>query len=158
MIEILSLVFGGALRLIPSVLDYFDAKNKRQHEREMAALEMEKMKIGSELRQQEKELDALKDASVEQTKARFCATGNWFVDMMLAFVELVNSTVRPVLTYWYCVLGVGLYKFAAYQIMLDQGASWKDAVTSLWGSVEWSIVLSIIGFWFVDRAIRKMKV
>jgi len=157
MFELLSLIFGGALRLVPSVLDHFDKKNQRQHDKDMHALRIEELKVASELRQQEVEVKALGDASKAQTEMRFRPTGNWFIDFILAAVEAINATVRPIVTYFYVIFGVGLYKLASYKIMLDQGASWKDAVASLWGPTEWSIVLSIIGFWFVDRSLRRMQ-
>jgi hypothetical protein len=31
---------------------------------------------------------------------------------------------------------------------------WEDAVKNLWTETDYSVMLSIIGFWFVDRAIR----
>jgi hypothetical protein len=77
---------------------------------------------------------------------------------MLAAVEAFSASVRPVPTYWLCVLMYGAYKTASYFIMIDVGADWMNAVTTLWTPVDYQIMLSIIGFWFVDRAIRKIKV
>jgi hypothetical protein len=62
--------------------------------------------------------------------------------------------VRPVLTYWYCVAGYGAYKTATYFIILSTGASWSNAITVLWTPQDQAVMMSIIGFWFVDRALR----
>jgi hypothetical protein len=155
--EILSLVFGGVLRLVPSVLEYFDAKNKREHEKDMYALEMDKIKIQADLNMQISEQDAIKEASVEQTKRGFIPTGRGWIDWLLALTDFISATVRPVLTYWYCLVMYGTYKVASYLIMTQGGADWKNAVTMLWTPADYSIMLSIIGFWFVDRALRKIK-
>lgn len=157
MFEILSLLVGGVLRFVPAIIGYFDNKNQRQHEREMVALEMEKLKVASELRQQEKELDAIKEVAVDQNKA-YIKTGKGWIDWILALVEAFSATVRPVLTYWYCVAMYGSYKVALYLTFTGQGGNWKDAVVTLWTSADYAIMLSIIGFWFVDRAIRKMGI
>ena len=158
MLELLSLLFGGILRIVPSILEYVDAKNKRQHEREMVALQIEADKVRSELRQQETETKALGDASAAQTNRSFIPTGRAWIDIFLALVEAVNATVRPVLTYFYCLLLYGGYKVALFVTMTDQGGSWKDAALALWTSADYSVMLSIISFWFVDRALRKMSI
>ena len=157
MFELLSLVFGGVMGLVPSVLDYFTARSKQSHERDMFALKIEGAKVESELRQQEAEVKALGDASTAATRPTYRATGNRFVDTVLALVEMFNATVRPVLTYFYCVLLYGAYKLAMYVEMEQQGALWTEAVRSLWTTVDYQIMLSIISFWFVDRALRKLR-
>jgi len=157
MLELLSLVFGGALRLVPSILEHLDAKNKRQHEKEMFAAQNDRLRLQADLKMQISEQDAIKEASVEQTKRAFVPTGRGWIDWLLAFTDFISATVRPVLTYWFCVAGYGAYKVASYLLMVDQGTDWKNAVTVLWTPIDYQIMLSIIGFWFVDRALRKIQ-
>lgn len=157
MFELASLIFGGVMGLVPSVLEYFNAKAKFAHERDMYALKLEGAKVESELRQQEAEVKALGDASAAATKPCYRPTGNRWVDGVLAVVEAFNATVRPVLTYFYCVLLYGAYKVAMYFEMEQQGAPWTEAVRSLWTTVDYQIMLSIISFWFVDRSLRKLR-
>jgi hypothetical protein len=154
--ELASLIFGGLMGVVPSVLEYFNQKSKFAHERDMFALRIEGAKVESELRQQEAEIKALGDASAAASRPGYRATGNRWVDGVLAVVEAFNATVRPTLTYFYCVLLYGGYKAAVYATMLDQGASWKDAAISLWTTPDYNIMLTIIGFWFVSRELRKM--
>jgi len=155
--ELASLIFGGLMGVIPSVLEYFNQKSKFAHERDMFALRIEGAKVESELRQQEAEVKALGDASTAASRPGYRPTGNKWVDGVLAVVEAFNATVRPVLTYFYCVLLYGGYKAALFVTMTDQGGSWKDAAISLWTTQDYQIMLSIISFWFVDRALRKLR-
>lgn len=157
MFELLSLVFGGVMGIVPSVMEYFNQKSKFTHERDMFALRLEGAKVESELKQQEAEVKALGDASAAASRTGYRTTGNKWVDGVLACVEAFNATVRPVLTYFYCVLLYGGYKAAVFVTMMDQGGSWKDAAISLWATQDYQIMLSIISFWFVDRSLRHLR-
>lgn len=167
MIEILSLVFGGVLRLIPEWFKLEDKKRDRAHEVAMIGLQLEADKARATLELQKIEVQATNalntaeiNAIIEATKAQSRAlqkTGNKFMDFLLVCAEILSATVRPVLTYWYCVLAYGAYKTASYFIILQSGSDWKDAVFGLWTTADHSIMVSIIGFWFVDRSLRALK-
>jgi hypothetical protein len=97
-------------------------------------------------------------AMVESIKAQavtFTKTGRPWLDAMLVFAEVASALVRPVLAYWYCVLGYGAYKVATYYMVLSTGASWPNAITTLWTPQDYAVMTSIIGFWYVDRQLRK---
>jgi len=167
MIELLSLRFGGILRLAPEFMKLEDKKRDREHERAMVGLQLEADKARSAIELQKIEVQATNTlntaeigAIIEATKAQATQlqkTGNKFMDFLLTAAEILSATVRPVLTYWYCVVAYGAYKVASYVIILNSGAEWQDAVFQLWTSADHSIMVSIIGFWFVDRAIRGLR-
>ncbi|CAB4198937.1 hypothetical protein UFOVP1326_7 [uncultured Caudovirales phage] len=164
MLEILSFVFGGLFRLAPEVLKMFNAKSERTHEKEMlelnlkadearAKLDMQKMEMQGNISMNVAELQAL----IEGVKAQaqpLTLTGNKYVDAMLGFVEVLNRSVRPVLTYWFCVAMYGAYKVTTIWLVLKSGASWLSAVNAMWTDKDQSVMWSIIGFWFVDRSLR----
>ena len=167
MIEILSFVFGGIFRVIPKIMEIYDKQKEREHERLMldlqmkadgarAQLEMQKLEVQGNITQQVEELRAIVAATNAQAKPAQ-RTGNWFLDGLLVFSEIASSLVRPLLTYWYCVAAYGAYKVATYFIVMQSGATWYNAVTMLWTSSDHAVMFSIIGFWFVDRAIRKRE-
>lgn len=166
MLELLSLLFGGVLRLIPALIEYKTKQDDRAHERVMfelqlkadelrSQLKMQEMEKAGEIQQQLAEIQALIEASKAQAQITIQRTGNKWIDAGIAFVEGLSATVRPVLTYWYCVLGYGAYKVASYYMILSSGASWQSAITSLWTPNDHAVMVSIIGFWFVDRSLRK---
>lgn len=168
MFEGISFVLGGLFRLAPEVFKLFDAANARKHEREMldlqikadqlrAQAEVQKAEVQGEIQQQLSEIQAMIEALRLQGTAVVQRTGVKWLDGLIAVLELANISVRPVLTYWYCVAAYGAYKVASYYMILSTGASWMNAVTTLWTPQDQAVMFSIIGFWFVDRAIRKQR-
>ena len=167
MFEIISFVFGGLFRLAPKLIEMREKALDREHERLMldlnmkadearAKLEMQKIEVNAEMQQQLAELQALITANQAQAKPAQ-KTGNKWLDGALVLSDIASSLVRPILTYWYCVAGYGAYKLALYWILIDQNAKWSDAVVQLWTSNDHAVMFSIIGFWFVDRAIRRRE-
>lgn len=167
MLEILSFIFGGLFRLAPKLIEMREREKDREHERAMLNLQMQAdekraqltMQVEekrAETQQQIAELQALITALQTQGQ-QFKKTGVKWIDGMLAVAEFLSATVRPVLTYWYCVAAYGAYKAASLYLILSTGASVANAVTTLWTPNDHAVMFSIIGFWFVDRAIRKRE-
>lgn len=167
MLEILSFVFGGLFRLAPKIIEYQDKKLDRQHEKDMLDLqlradearskqELQKLETQGQIQNQLEELKALVAVNTVQGQVRQLS-GNKWLDAMLILSEVASSFVRPMLTYWYCVVAYGSYKTASLYLMLEQGTKWSDAVITMWTPNDHAVMFSIIGFWFVDRALRKRE-
>lgn len=165
--ELLGLIFGGIFRLLPEAGRLIEGNSQRKHEREMVKLQMEldskraelamqTMEKQAETQQQVAELQALITALQSQGNG-FKPTGNKFIDFLLGLAEFLTVAVRPVLTYWYCLVGYTAYKVASYYMILSAGASWQNAITLLWTPNDHAVMMSIIGFWFVDRALRRQQ-
>ena len=165
MIELIGLAFGGVLRFAPEVLKFFNSKNERAHEREMLGLQIQADTTRAQLAMQTAEtqgaitervteLQAMIEAIKSQGR-RATYTGNKWTDRLLAFAEMLSATVRPILTYWYCVFIYGAYKIATYSLVMQSGANWANAASHLYTPQDGAVMLSIISFWFVDRSLRK---
>jgi hypothetical protein len=161
----LEFVIGGLFRLFPEILKLWNEKKQRDHEREMFELNLKADELRGKQEMQKLELQGNIQMDVEQVKAIVAAsqaqaqslprTGYWFLDTLIVLAEVASSFVRPALTYWFCILMYGAYKWASYRLLVNAGAEWDAAVKYLWTETDYSIMLSIIGFWFVDRAIRR---
>lgn len=167
MIELLGLVFGGVLRLIPEGMKLWDRQKDRLHEKDMLALQMQADEARAAASRQAAELqgniqmnsEELK-AIIEATRAQattFTKTGNKWLDAVLVMAEVLSATVRPVLTYWYCVAMYGGYKLAMFILLTDKGFGAANAIMQLWKPEDQAVVMSIISFWFVDRVLRKQN-
>ncbi len=165
----LEFALGGLFRIVPELFKLIDREKERQHERQMvdlqlkldekrAELELKQITVTSENEQQLAELKALIEATKATSGKLKGPTGIWLVDTLIGFAEAANAFVRPILTYWYCVLAYGAYKGALLYITLASGSTVDNAILSVWTETDYKIMISIIGFWFVDRALRKMKV
>lgn len=153
----LGTLFGGFLRLIPEIFKMITARGDREHEYRMTKLQIEiDSNRAAEQRElisyesQADQLDAQGQAYIEAIKGQEQLTGNKWIDGL-------NKSVRPVLTYWWMFL-YSLYKtLSMYIIWTTQEKVLAIILPLLWTEFDMGVFGSIIGFWFVDRAIRKPR-
>ena len=147
-------LIGGAFRLAPEFMKWFERKDERKHELAMfdKQLELDKLRSQAELDQINaqgainfgiQELEAMTRVGVAQSKK----TGNKFVDGL-------NALVRPVITFWWVIVLYTAALVAEFAYSVQQGESYVTSALSVWGADEKAIVASIISFWFVDRSLR----
>lgn len=156
MIEtVLGGIVGGAFRMAPEVLKWLDRKSERAHELAMfdKQLEADKLKAASarDLAQMQADSSiglAELQAIIEATKAQAVQTG-------IKWVDAISSLMRPVLTFYWCVVLYTLALACQFLVLVDQGQAATQAILSLWGQEEKTMVASMLSFWFVDRAVRK---
>jgi hypothetical protein len=75
----------------------------------------------------------------------------------LNFLNGINVSVRPFLTYWWCiVLHTGNKVLLAY-IAIAEKTPLAELSAIIYTDFDRGVVGSIIGFWFVDRALRAHK-
>lgn len=155
MIEtVLSGLLGGALRVAPEILKFFDRKNERSHELSMLDREVDlaKSRAEAEIRAGETkmsiaELDAMGIALREQGET--AQSGGWFVSAL-------SALVRPVVTYWF----VGAYsavKAVSMSMAVNGGAQWSEVLTKSWTSDDMSILTMVLTFWFVGRVYERQR-
>lgn len=144
---------GGLLRLAAQWLGNLTAKGDRDHEYRMAQLSAEVT-----LQTQTAKLDAVRlqgqlaadvrevDALIEATRMQGRPTG-------VRWADAISSLVRPVLTFWWQALFTAV-KLAMLVLALDTEDVWT-ALVEVWTPADQMILGSIIGFWFVDRSLRK---
>ena len=166
MMEIFSFITGGLFRLAPEIMKVWDRANERKHELEMLGRQVEADKARSDARFQLAELEGKVHLSVAELQAMMTAhqqqaapiarTGIRWIDGINGLMEGLSKSVRPVLTYWYCVAAYGAYKLVLYRQMIAQDFAWDEAVLQLWTPQDHQVMWSIIGFWFVDRALKHM--
>jgi hypothetical protein len=153
MLELLGGLFGGAMRMAPEVLKWLDRKDERKHELAMfeKQVTMEKMKNEQQLAigQQSITLSEIQGI-VEGVRAQATTTG-------IRIIDGINSLMRPTITFWWVIVLYTLVLYGQWDVLRNAGMASMDAILSLWGPQEKMIVNSIIGFWFVDRALRVSK-
>lgn len=147
-------IFGGALRLAPEVLKWFDRKAERNHEFKMTQLEHDFAKTQAEVQlrvgQQglvSKEYDVLGVAL--ETQSQMSVAGG-------KIISAINALVRPMVTYLFLAIYV-LVKLALYTLAVSQGGAWQEVILSLWTQDDITILFMIISFWFVGRVYERNK-
>ena len=146
---------GGVLRLAPELLKWFDRKDERKHElamidrnlaadRQRAELNIRAIEAQDAAAQNAGEIQML----VEAMKAQATPTGIGWVDAM-------NSLVRPLMAYYWCIVLYTLALGAQFVLLLHAGVPAAQAIANIWGEGERGIATSILSFYFVDRTLRK---
>ena len=154
---VISTIGGGILRLIPEWLSIKDKEKARDHEFRMFDLQLEADKLRSKLRIDEarvdvegKEILAEIGAITEAAKAQATQTG-------VKFIDGLNASVRPILTYWWCVVLYTINKGVLMYLALKSNPELSQVAGVVMTDFDAAVVASMIGFWFVDRAIRKLR-
>jgi len=156
MIELLGLLGGAITRLFPTILDMFKQKQDMKYEIQRLDRELALEKARGDNARQE-----IAAASSAATEAGWSAA---LVEAMKStqmpptgdkWLDRINVSVRPVLTYWWCLLfytgaKVCIVVAAAKAGVPDIGAF----ATLILTDFDRGVVASIISFWFVDRALR----
>lgn len=161
MLELLGALFGGLFRLAPLGIELLKTRQENNHE--LALLDanerLEKQRginreneireigaAGEQMAWAQGLVEALKNA----TPPPVVDQGSWWLN----FLNGINVSVRPFLTYWWCiVLHTGNKMLLAY-IALSEKTPLRDLAPLIYTDFDRGVVGSIIGFWFVDRALR----
>jgi hypothetical protein len=148
-------VFGGVLRFAPEVLKFMDRKGDRTHELKMFGLQLEADKLKGDQALSLARTQAEASADQGEISLLLSAIQAQAKPSGVPWVDALSVSVRPILTYWWCV---GLYSAALICQYLEArhaGAGNIQAVLGVWGGDEKAIVASMLAFWFADRTLRK---
>lgn len=161
---------GGLLRFVPEIFKFFSEAKDREHEFRMTQLQLQidqaraTQQIDMVHAQGEVALQAGEMAAyIEAIKGQSQLTG-------VPWVDALNQSVRPVVTYWWMTL-LTIYKLVMIVVatielylVLKAAVSWAEYGTALstyadrvWTPQDAGILAMILGFWFVDRAIRRQQ-
>jgi len=164
MLELLGLIGGGLFRLAPLFLGFFQKAQDNKQELALLQinLDLEKQRgvnreneireigaAGEQMAWAQGLVEALKNA----TPSPIVDQGSWWLN----FLNGINVSVRPFLTYWWCiVLHTGNKMLLAY-IAIAENTPLAELSPIIYTDFDRGVVGSIIGFWFVDRALRAQK-
>jgi len=157
--SILSLLgggIGGLLRFVPEIIKFFGDRNDRDHEFRMATLQLQIDQARAaqaidlvHAQGEAAEMAGQMQAYAEALKGQSQITG-------VPWVDALNSTVRPFITYWWMIL-FAVYKLCTIVTLATKTSTLADFAAGIWTDNDWGILSMILGFWFVDRAIRKQQ-
>jgi hypothetical protein len=147
---------GGLLRFVPEILKLFTDAKDRDHEYKMTQLQLQidqaRATQALDLVHAQGEITAQTgeiQAYIEAIKGQSQMSG-------IAWIDGLNQSVRPVMTYWWMLLFT-IYKLALLVAAALKWTTLDDFVAKLWTSQDAGILAMILGFWFVDRAMRKIN-
>ncbi len=155
MYELWSLIAGGAVRLLPEALKLIAARRDADHEYRMTELQLriDQARAGQALDMVHAQGAVAGDAAelqawAEALKGQGAPTG-------VQWADAVSATVRPVLTYWWCLVLYTGHKAVLIGVGLSERLGLAQLAPVVLTDFDCSVVASIIGFWFTDRALRR---
>jgi hypothetical protein len=156
MLALLSMLGGGVFRLIPFLVDFFKQKNDADHEYRMAQLQLQidQARATQQIDLAHAQADIASSAGemqawVEALKGQGTPSG-------VPWVDAVSATVRPFLTYYWCVGLYGGAKLLQMIVAVQAHTPLAQLVPILTTEYDQSVISSMLAFWFVDRALRKI--
>ena len=149
-------LLGGAFRLAPEILKWFDRQGERGHELAMQdkALEFEKLRGASRMGEIGASADAAwNTGAIEAFKEAVAGQGR---PSGVKWADALSSSVRPVITYWFMALYCAA-KTAAFAAALSAGADWGTAVLHAWTDADQALWAGVLNFWFIGRVFDKVR-
>ena len=147
---------GGLLRFVPEIIKLFTEQRDRDHEYRMTQLQLDidKARAGQAIDLVHAQGDVAAAAGemqayVEAIKGQSQMSG-------VPWIDALNQSVRPVITYWWMLLFT-VYKVATIVAAAHAWTTLDDFLTKLWTVQDAGVLSMILGFWFVDRAIRRQS-
>lgn len=155
MIELLSPILGALTRFVPFLFNLWHEKGDRDHEYRMTQLQLQIDKARAE-----QQIDLVHANSAAATAASEMQA--WAESMAaqarpsgVPWIDGLSSSVRPVLTYWHCLVLYTIYKWAQASISLHHGADVAATIVTLVTDFDRSLIGSMLGYWFADRSLMK---
>lgn len=151
---------GAVVRLLPAagtaVMSYFREKADRAHEYKMRELDRQIAKDGSEQRIREADVAGHWEAEGRLLDAYKTALEGQAKPSGIAWVDALNSFVRPGAAYYFLAL-YGLGKGLKVVYAWSEKASLKVMSELIWTPTDEAMLGAILGFYFVDRQLGKQK-
>jgi len=143
-------LLGGAFRIVPEVLKFFDRENERKHELLMQdkQLEFEKLRGDNKLAIAQETTYGM---GIEALTAALEGQGK---SSGITYIDALSSSVRPIVTYLFVGLFIAV-KWAAVSAMVDGGYSYITAIATTWTEADMALLAGIINFWFLGRVFER---
>lgn len=140
MLEIIGAITGFTGAIVPSAIKYLQDKNDKKHE-----LNLFKMQIKA---QKETELHRMNEidlkADIEESKYLYKT-----FRVGIKWIDALNGTVRPVIAYAFFIL----YAWTKVYYFLNNEIY---DLNQIWTSIDNTIFLTIISFFYGQRAMQKI--
>jgi hypothetical protein len=156
MLTLLSMLGGGLFRLIPFIVDFFKSKQDADHEYRMAQLQLQidQARVTQAIDLAHAQADIALGAGemnawAEAIKGQSMPTG-------VAWVDAISATVRPFLTYYWCVGLYGSAKAIQIYVALQAHVPLAQLVPVLVTEFDQNVIGAAVSYWFVERTLMKL--
>jgi hypothetical protein len=150
MLTLLGSVLGFATSFAPRIFEHFQDKADRAHELAMVDRQMEQMRLGSELKLQEINVQA----DIAETRAIYRHDATMKND---GWVGGLRASVRPVVTYLLLGLLIAIKSVGLYALVVLEGMMVSEALPQIWDDQTGAVWAAVVSFWFGARSMTRSK-
>lgn len=150
---VLGTILGGITGVLPGVVDLFTKKQQLKYEAKMLELRLKSAESMSNL--EILKADALEGRSLREHDSSLGGKG---------FINGLRASIRPVITYLFFALFLFVKIATAYVFIktvngdvFSSSVAWNEFIPIIWDSDTNAIFGAVVGFWFGDRAIQRLK-
>ncbi len=145
MITLLASIAGFITSIIPEIIKIKKEKNDKEHELEIIDRQIEYSKTAQDAK--------FSELGIRQDISEFSALYSTYSTGIL-WIDALNGTVRPVLTY--CFFSLYVYiKTLQYQYIISS-ENIMEYIQTIWTTDDQTIFAGIVSFYFGQRAFTKM--
>jgi len=157
--EILMLIGGAIMRLIPMFMDGWKQKqdNAAEIERLKQQVALEEARSRGLREVSEVQAAGAVDAKWAEGLAEALRSEGSRAPSGYPLLDWISSSVRPIITYWWCLVLYTCQKSIYIIIAVQQDVALEKFAPILVTDFDRGVISSILGFWFVDRAVRKQS-
>lgn len=153
MLEAIGLLGGVVTRLFSWGTEYFQKKQDNAHELAMVDKQIALANLQHTQKLEEISAQGNADVDVEWSKALSVALESPKTGLPL--IDGLNALVRPVMTFWWCLVLYTISKGFIIYAAVTSYASASQMAATIVSDFDIAVIGSILGFWFCDRALRK---
>ena len=146
MVTLFGSLIGFISSAIPDLVKLWRDFADRKHEITILKMQMAQQQRGH--MQRLEKINAQADISESQALYKTYNTG-------IGWMDALNGAVRPVLAYAFFLLYISI-KWAQLAVLL-QSTTFFDALPAVWHEEDQAIFAGIISFYFVQRAMSKLR-
>ena len=144
LLGLLSTLVGFISSVLPSLVSYWSTKQRYQYEIEITKLRIQALREGVDPTKLAADIAALVAEGKSIRLHDSYITSN-------EYINILRASVRPLLTYLFFFLFIGI-KAAAATLLFQQGYDAIKVLEVIWDDYTVSIFGAIVGFWFGTRS------
>jgi hypothetical protein len=156
MIETVSFLGGILARLFTWGSDYLTKKQDLVHELKLLDKQIELETMRATQKRDELALQADLQVEVEWAKALNSSVAAVSAPSGNSYIDTINASVRPILTYWWCLVIYTVSKGFLLYAALQEEYTAETLAGVITTPFDQAVVGSMLGFWFADRTLRKL--
>ncbi len=152
-LELLGLLGGALTRLFGWFTEYKQKEQDNAHEIVLIDKQIELSKVQHV--QKLEEINVQSNANIDAEWAKSLSVALEPTRTGIPLVDALNALVRPIMAFWWCLVLYTIAKGILIYVAVTSGSSLIVIADTVITDFDKAVIGSILGFFFVDRQLRK---